>query len=171
MPIFQNVAQNCGLKRRETWIKNNANRAYYDQKKSKTENEQSGGIGAKFDKMKAIFSTVEGIQAGLNNAASIGEKLGHIGQWKNPLISLNCMVILLAAGVILIFVSLRLLIIFWGLNKFRKFYFQPNLVDNNELEDLLSRVPSFPEIEELRQIRTRPSKAAASGTDQDAKEQ
>ena len=70
------------------------------------------------------------------------------------------------------FVSLRLVIIAWGLNKFRKFYFQPNLVDNNELEDLLSRVPSFPEIEEMRQLRTRPNKTVANAADQsDSKEE
>ena len=47
------------------------------------------------------------------------------------------------------------MILVWGLNKFRKFYLKPNLVDNNELVDLLSRVPSFPEIEQYRQIRNK----------------
>ena len=29
----------------------------------------------------------------------------------------------------------------------------PNLVDNNEIVDLLTRIPSFPEIERYRQVK------------------
>ena len=108
--------------------------------------------------MKAVFTTAEGIQKGLDIAASIAEKFSHIGQWKNPFVSSICTVAMLVAGVALSFISLRVIIICWGLNKFRKFYLKPNLVDNNELDDLLSRVPSFPEIEQFRQIRSRGSK-------------
>ena len=162
--LFQHIAQRCGLKRRETWVRNNANKAYYELSREKTEGENTG-FSAKLDKMKTVFTTAEGIQKGLDSTASIGEKFGHIGQWKVPFVSALCCVILIAAGAVLHFVNLRYIIIFWGLNKFRKFYFKPNLVDNNELFDLLSRIPSFPEIEQYRQIRSRASNRTRNGTE------
>ena len=115
--------------------------------------------------MKAVFTTAEGIQKGLDFAASVGEKFGHIGQWKVRFVSTMCCCILLLASLLLYYVSLRYIIIVWGLNKFRKFYFRPNLVDNNELVDLLSRIPSFPEIEQYRQIRSRGSRRQREATD------
>ena len=162
---FQYIAQRAGIKRKESWVKNNANKAYYELSKEKSEGESSG-LSAKLDKMKAVFAIGEGIQKGLDSAASIGEKFGHIGQWKVHFVSHMCWFIMIVASVILYYVSLRYLIIAWGLNKFRKYYFKPNLVDNNEVVDLLSRVPSFPEIEQYRQVRSRQSNrimAAADG--------
>lgn len=85
--------------------------------------------------------------------ASLGEKLSHIGQWKNTFISFLVTIILFVAGIALYFVSVRYILIAWGLNKFRKFYMTPNLVDNNEIFDLLTRIPSFPEIERYRQVK------------------
>ncbi|XP_063688692.1 multiple C2 and transmembrane domain-containing protein 1-like isoform X2 [Bolinopsis microptera] len=155
--LYSHVAQRCGVKKKETWVRNNVNRAYYEVTRE-TEGE-STGFSAKLDKMKTVFTTAEGIQKGLDFAASIGEKFGHIGQWKNQFVSAMCCVILISAGCLLYYVSPRYMIIVWGLNKFRKFYFQPNLVDNNEMVDLLSRIPSFPEIEQYRQIRSRGSGA------------
>ena len=160
---FQHIAQRCGFKRRETWVKNNANKAYYELSRE-TEGE-SKSFGAKLDKMKAVFTTAEGIQKGLDFAASVGEKFGHIGQWKVRFVSTMCCFILLLAALLLYYVSLRYIIIVWGLNKFRKFYFRPNLVDNNELVDLLSRIPSFPEIEQYRQIRSRGTRRQREVTD------
>ena len=159
------------MKQGETWMVNKASRSYYEITRSKSEgSDTAGGFGAKLDKMKTIFTTAEGIQKGLDFAASIGEKFGHIGQWKSPFVSGLCTVIMLVASLALWFVSVRLIIIAWGMNKFRKFYFRPNLVDNNELVDLLSRVPSFPEIEQYRQINPRNNrrrrKVSSGGTDE-----
>ena len=39
----------------------------------------------------------------------------------------------------------------WGINKFRKFGMDPNLIDNMEVEDFLSRIPSDPELEMLKE--------------------
>lgn len=115
--------------------------------------------------MKAIFTTAEVIQKGLDTVASIGEKFNHIGVWKVRLVSGICCLVLFLASVLLFFVNVRYVIIAWGLNKFRKFWFAPNLVCNNELADLLSRVPSFPEMQEFRQIRRRSTsnRSGASG--------
>ena len=44
----------------------------------------------------------------------------------------------------------------WGLNKFRKFGMDPNLIDNFEVEDYLSRIPSDPELELLKEPGTPP---------------
>lgn len=165
MCLFQKLAQRLGIKRGESWVKNNLNKAYYERTRDKEARGETSnsGFGAKFDKMKTVFTTAEGVQKGLDFAASIGEKFGHIGQWKNVLVSGMCTVIMLVASLLLYYVSIRYLILAWGLNKFRKFYFKPNLVDNNELVDLLSRVPSFPEIERFRQIRVKGRRDGGAG--------
>jgi hypothetical protein len=156
--LFQIIAQKLGFKRKESWVKNNGNRAYYELVKEKTDGAPSSkSFGEKLDKMKTVFASAEHIQKGLDFAAGIGEKFSHIGQWKVSFISWMCTFILIAAGGLLYYVSLRYIIIVWGLNKFRKYYLRPHLVDNNELVDLLSRVPSFTDIEKYRQIRGRMS--------------
>ena len=134
-------------------MNSDATRAYYDIQVG--EEGQSTGIGAKLDKFKAVFTTAETIQKGLDTVASIGEKFNHIGVWKVRLVSGLCCLVLFLASILLFFVNVRYVIIAWGLNKFRKFWFAPNLVCNNELADLLSRVPSFPEVQQYRQIRRR----------------
>lgn len=56
-----------------------------------------------------------------------------------PFLSWLAIVILIAISLFLYFVSLRLLVIVWGINKFSKKLIRPNYVPNNELLDFLSR--------------------------------
>ena len=47
--------------------------------------------------------------------------------------------------------SIAIILTGWGINKFRKFGMDPNLIDNMEVEDFLSRIPSDPELEMLKE--------------------
>jgi len=48
---------------------------------------------------------------------------------------------LIAAALVLYWVPARYLILAWGLNKFARKLIRPHTVPNNEVLDLLSRVP------------------------------
>jgi len=52
------------------------------------------------------------------------------------------MIVLAIATLLLYLVPIRLIIIIWAINKFSKKLRNPHYVDNNELLDFLSRVPS-----------------------------
>jgi len=66
--------------------------------------------------------------------------------WSVPWLSVLAIVVLSIASVILYLVPLRYLALAWGVNKFTKKLRAPNAIDNNELLDYLSRVPSDREL-------------------------
>jgi hypothetical protein len=61
----------------------------------------------------------------------------------NPWLSWLAVIVLILGTIILYTVPLRYLLLLWGINKFtKKFRQPPDFVDNIELLDFLSRVPS-----------------------------
>uniref|UniRef100_A0A2K6GZM8 Multiple C2 and transmembrane domain-containing protein 2 n=1 Tax=Propithecus coquereli TaxID=379532 RepID=A0A2K6GZM8_PROCO len=86
-----------------------------------------------------IVSTVQNI---LEELASFGERIKNTFNWSVPFLSSLACLILAATTVTLYFVPLRYIILIWGINKFTKKLRNPYSIDNNELLDFLSRVPS-----------------------------
>ena len=66
--------------------------------------------------------------------------------WSVPWLSVLAMFVLSIAALVLYLVPLRYLALAWGVNKFTKKLRAPNAIDNNELLDYLSRVPSDREL-------------------------
>ena len=66
--------------------------------------------------------------------------------WSVPWLTVLAMIVLSIASMILYYVPLRYLALAWGINKFTKKLRAPNAIDNNELLDYLSRVPSDREL-------------------------
>jgi hypothetical protein len=58
-----------------------------------------------------------------------------------PYLSTLAILILIAGAVVLYLVSVRYLLMAWGVNKFARKLIRPHSVPNNEILDLLSRVP------------------------------
>lgn len=58
-----------------------------------------------------------------------------------PFLSYLAILMLLAAGLVLYWIPARYLIMMWGINKFARKIIRPHTVPNNEVLDLLSRVP------------------------------
>jgi len=110
--------------------------------------EASMTITERFDYIWNLASTG---QETLDLVASISEKIKNIAQWKNPYASCLLAILMIGASVALYFIPVRYILLGWGINKFRKFGMDPNLIDNMEVEDFLSRVPSDPELEELKE--------------------
>ncbi|KTF73866.1 hypothetical protein cypCar_00024569, partial [Cyprinus carpio] len=62
--------------------------------------------------------------------------------WTVPFLSWLAIVALCAATLAVYFIPLRYIVLAWGVNKFTKKLRDPYSIDNNELLDFLSRVPS-----------------------------
>lgn len=58
-----------------------------------------------------------------------------------PYLSALAILMLISGAVVLYLVSVRYLIMAWGVNKFARKLIRPHTVPNNEVLDLLSRVP------------------------------
>lgn len=86
-----------------------------------------------------IIITVQNL---LDDIACLGERIKNTFNWSVPFLSGLALVIFIIAGVVTYFISIRYIILIWGINKFTKKLRKPYSVDNNELLDFLSRVPS-----------------------------
>ncbi|KAM8828954.1 multiple C2 and transmembrane domain-containing protein 1 isoform 2-T2 [Spinachia spinachia] len=127
------------------------------------------------DKLYAIQDVFISVQSALDGAASYGERVkkwvsrpGGRGQsskrggalctgitvtWTVPFLSWLAIAALSSATVLLYLVPLRYLLLAWGVNKFTKKLRDPYLIDNNELLDFLSRVPSDVQVMQYRELK------------------
>lgn len=97
------------------------------------------GIIERIYMVQDIVSTVQNI---LEEVASVGERIKNTFNWSVPFLSFLACLLLAVATITLYFIPLRYIILIWGINKFTKKLRNPYAIDNNELLDFLSRVPS-----------------------------
>ncbi|PAA67217.1 hypothetical protein BOX15_Mlig018193g1 [Macrostomum lignano] len=114
------------------------------------------------EKIKAAHGILVKVQQGLDLVASMCESVRHTFDWTEPWLSALALLILCLASVVLYIFPLRLLALAWGLNKFTKKILRPNAIDNNEVLDFLSRVPSDVDLAQTRELRL-PAAVAAAG--------
>ncbi|KAL5271451.1 hypothetical protein ACHWQZ_G001920 [Mnemiopsis leidyi] len=150
--LYSFVYMKFGRGQWETYVHNNAMNPYY-LRSGRGEgdadvNEADMSLPERLEYMYNLAATG---QQSLDFIASIAEKMKNIGQWKNPFGSALLAVLSIAAALALYFIPVRYVVIAWGINKFRKFGMDPNLIDNMEVEDFLSRIPSDPELELLKE--------------------
>uniref|UniRef100_A0A8D3CEM7 Multiple C2 domains, transmembrane 1b n=1 Tax=Scophthalmus maximus TaxID=52904 RepID=A0A8D3CEM7_SCOMX len=101
------------------------------------------------DKLYAIQDVFVSVQSALDEAASYGERIKNTINWTVPFLSWLAITALCVATVLLYLVPLRYIVLAWGVNKFTKKLRNPFMIDNNELLDFLSRVPSDVQVVEL----------------------
>uniref|UniRef100_A0A8C8BEH1 Multiple C2 and transmembrane domain-containing protein 2 n=1 Tax=Otus sunia TaxID=257818 RepID=A0A8C8BEH1_9STRI len=106
--------------------------------KEKLESEKKGLI----DRIHMVQEIIIAVQGILEEIASFGERIKNTFNWTVPFLSVLACLVLAAATVILYFIPLRYIVLIWGINKFTKKLRNPYAIDNNELLDFLSRVPS-----------------------------
>uniref|UniRef100_A0A8C5CLM9 Multiple C2 and transmembrane domain containing 1 n=1 Tax=Gadus morhua TaxID=8049 RepID=A0A8C5CLM9_GADMO len=94
------------------------------------------------DKLYAIQDVCVSVQNALGEVASYGERIKNTFNWTVPFVSWLVVVALGVACILLYYIPLRYMLLAWGVNKFTKKLRSPYSIDNNELLDLLSRVPS-----------------------------
>ncbi|XP_005320159.2 multiple C2 and transmembrane domain-containing protein 2 isoform X1 [Ictidomys tridecemlineatus] len=109
-----------------------------EEEEEERESERKGLI-ERIYMVQDIVSTVQNI---LEEIASFGERIKNTFNWTVPFLSFLACLILAVATITLYFIPLRYIILIWGINKFTKKLRNPFAIDNNELLDFLSRVPS-----------------------------
>ncbi|XP_059768550.1 multiple C2 and transmembrane domain-containing protein 2 isoform X1 [Balaenoptera ricei] len=108
------------------------------EKGHKGESEKKGLI----ERIYMVQDVVSTVQNVLEEIASFGERIKNTFNWTVPFLSFLACVILAVATITLYFIPLRYIILIWGINKFTKKLRNPYAIDNDELLDFLSRVPS-----------------------------
>uniref|UniRef100_A0A8C9RIR8 Multiple C2 and transmembrane domain containing 1 n=1 Tax=Scleropages formosus TaxID=113540 RepID=A0A8C9RIR8_SCLFO len=115
-----------------------------DDELDKEDSERKGFM----DKLYAIQDVCISVQSALDEVASYGERIKNTSPVPRrfllllPFLSCLAIVVLSIGTVVIYFIPFRYIVLIWGVNKFTKKLRDPYNIDNNELLDFLSRVPS-----------------------------
>ncbi|GMT01068.1 hypothetical protein PENTCL1PPCAC_23242, partial [Pristionchus entomophagus] len=101
----------------------------------------------------SISDTLLELQETLAFITLLIQRFRNASDMTSPWLTSLAIFVLSAATVLLYLVPLRYLVLAWGINKFTKRLRKPpNFVDNNELLDFLSRVPSDRQLKEWDEL-------------------
>ncbi|NWU24705.1 MCTP1 protein, partial [Dyaphorophyia castanea] len=109
------------------------------------------------NRLYAIQEVCVTVQNILDEIASFGERIKNTFNWTVPFLSWLAIVALSVFTVILYFIPLRYIVLIWGINKFTKKIRNPYAIDNNELLDFLSRVPSDVQVMQYHELKQDPT--------------
>ncbi|XP_072462226.1 multiple C2 and transmembrane domain-containing protein 1 isoform X4 [Notamacropus eugenii] len=109
------------------------------------------------NKIYAIQEVCVSVQNILGEVASFGERIKNTFNWTVPFLSWLAIAALCVFTIILYFIPLRYIVLVWGINKFTKKLRSPYAIDNNELLDFLSRVPSDVQVVQYQELKQDPS--------------
>lgn len=90
------------------------------------------------------------MQNSIGYIASLGERVKNLFNFTVPYLSYLAMFLVAIVVAVLYLIPIRYLILGWGVNKFSRKIFRPHSVPNNEVLDLLSRVPDDEELINFR---------------------
>uniref|UniRef100_A0A670J7U5 Multiple C2 and transmembrane domain-containing protein 1 n=1 Tax=Podarcis muralis TaxID=64176 RepID=A0A670J7U5_PODMU len=113
--------------------------------------------GGFMNKLYAIQEVCVSVQNILDEVASFGERIKNTFNWTVPFLSWLAIVALCVFTVILYFTPLRYIVLVWGINKFTKKLRSPYAIDNNEVLDFLSRVPSDVQLVQYQELKHDPT--------------
>ncbi|XP_064152610.1 multiple C2 and transmembrane domain-containing protein 1-like isoform X9 [Anguilla rostrata] len=111
------------------------------------------------NKLYAIQDVCISVQNALDEVASYGERIKNTFNWTVPFLSWLAIVALCVATVAIYVIPLRYIVLAWGVNKFTKKLRDPYTIDNNELLDFLSRVPSDVQMVQYQELKLDPSQS------------
>ncbi|XP_043101743.1 multiple C2 and transmembrane domain-containing protein 2 isoform X3 [Puntigrus tetrazona] len=111
---------------------------YEEEDEDEKESERKG-LMEKIHMVQEIVITVQNL---LDEIASFGERIKNTFNWSVPFLSNLAFLVLVMATVFTYFIPVRYIILAWGIHKFTKKLRNPYAIENNELMDFLSRVPS-----------------------------
>ncbi|XP_063336076.1 multiple C2 and transmembrane domain-containing protein 2-like isoform X3 [Pelmatolapia mariae] len=97
------------------------------------------GLIEKIHMVQDIILTVQNL---LDGIACLGERIKNTFNWTMPFLSALALLVFITAAIITYFIPIRYIVLIWGINKFTKKLRNPYSIDNNEVLDFLSRVPS-----------------------------
>nr|QEN96197.1 multiple C2 domain and transmembrane region protein 1b isoform 1 [Danio rerio] len=120
-----------------------------DSDKEDKDSEKKGFL----DKFYAIQDVIITVQTALDEVASFGERVKNTFNWSVPFLSWLAITVLCAGATITYFIPLRYIVLVWGINKFTKKLRAPYSINNNELLDFLSRVPSDIQMVQYKELK------------------
>ncbi|KAM4052092.1 multiple C2 and transmembrane domain-containing protein 1 isoform 3-T3 [Anomaloglossus baeobatrachus] len=105
------------------------------------------------NKLYAIQEVCVSVQNVLDEVASIGERIKNTFNWTVPFLTWLAIIALCVLTAVLYFIPLRYIVLLWGINKFTKKIRSPYMIDNNEILDFLTRVPSDVQLVQYRELK------------------
>ncbi|XP_033905573.3 multiple C2 and transmembrane domain-containing protein 2-like isoform X1 [Acipenser ruthenus] len=127
-----------------------------DDDDDEKESERKGLI----EKIHMVQDIVITVQNNLEEIACFGERIKNTFNWTVPFLSSLACLVLVVAMVLLYFIPLRYIVLLWGINKFTKKLRNHYTIDNNEILDFLSRVPS--DIQKVQHAELKPPSTSHS---------
>nr|XP_008117059.1 PREDICTED: multiple C2 and transmembrane domain-containing protein 2 [Anolis carolinensis]XP_016852162.1 PREDICTED: multiple C2 and transmembrane domain-containing protein 2 [Anolis carolinensis] len=121
-----------------------------DEDDDDKESEKKGLI----ERIHMVQDIVITVQTILEEIASFAERIKNTFNWTVPFLSALACLVLAVAMIALYYIPLRYIVLIWGINKFTKKLRNPYAIDNNELLDFLSRVPS--DVQRVRHAELKP---------------
>ncbi|KAM9366890.1 multiple C2 and transmembrane domain-containing protein 2 isoform 2-T2 [Symphorus nematophorus] len=94
------------------------------------------------EKIHMVQDTIITLQNLLDEIACVGERIKNTFNWSVPFLSCLAFLVFVIATIITYYIPLRYIVLLWGINKFTKKLRNPYSIDNNEVLDFLTRVPS-----------------------------
>ncbi|XP_031826651.1 multiple C2 domain and transmembrane region protein isoform X2 [Nomia melanderi] len=98
------------------------------------------------ERLQAIQEVTQTVQNSIGYIASLCERVKNLFNFTVPYLSYLAIVLVILGAAILYFIPVRYLILAWGINKFFRKIIRPHSVPNNEVLDLISRVPDDDEL-------------------------
>ncbi|XP_067452049.1 multiple C2 and transmembrane domain-containing protein 2-like isoform X1 [Thunnus thynnus] len=109
-----------------------------EEEDDEKESERRGLI----EKFHMVQETIITLQNLLDEIASFGERVKNTFNWSVPFLSGLAFLVFVIATILTYYIPARYIILIWGINKFTKKLRNPYSIDNNEVLDFLTRVPS-----------------------------
>ncbi|XP_061748637.1 multiple C2 and transmembrane domain-containing protein 2-like isoform X2 [Nerophis ophidion] len=94
------------------------------------------------EKIHMVQDIIIRLQVFLDQVACLGERVKNTFNWSQPFLSSLALLLFVMATVLTYFIPVRYIVLVWGIHKFTKRLRSPYSIDNNEVLDFLSRVPS-----------------------------
>ncbi|XP_016307777.1 multiple C2 and transmembrane domain-containing protein 2-like isoform X2 [Sinocyclocheilus anshuiensis] len=123
---------------------------YEEEDEDEKESERKG-LMEKIHMVQEIVITVQNL---LEEIACFGERIKNTFNWSVPFLSNLAFLVLIMATVITYFIPVRYIILLWGIHKFTKKLRSPYAIENNEVMDFLSRVPSDVQMTQYTELST-----------------
>ncbi|CAG9792488.1 unnamed protein product [Diatraea saccharalis] len=108
------------------------------------------------ERLQAIQEVTQTVQNAIGYVASLGEAVKNLMNFTVPYLSYLAIIMLFGAMLVLYVIPLRYLLMAWGINKFTRKILRPHTIPNNEVLDLLSRVPDDETLLDCREIKPQP---------------
>ncbi|XP_055701211.1 multiple C2 and transmembrane domain-containing protein isoform X1 [Phlebotomus papatasi] len=106
------------------------------------------------ERLQAIQEVSQTVQNTIGYLASLGESVKNTFNFSVPELSWLAAILLFLGVLVLHFVPMRIILLLWGIVKFSRRLVRPHSVPNNEVLDLLSRVPDDDELIMFRELVT-----------------